>query len=502
MSTPGWFKRTLGLALSPVTNWLGAYNSTDPRRKILEKFLVQKATANQSLAGNLPTLVAQCRHLERNCPSARAISEGLVADIVGTGIDVAPDTGSESRDDKIRERWLDWAESAAVNGASLWELQAQAVRELVSAGSFLWRFVKLQERQAQGLLPLAILPLEVEWLSTLAVGKVAEGCAFISGIEVDKLGRPVAYHLLDPNFNGDVTKGERVEAKFICHGFEQRRPYQTHGEPMLAPVVERLKQADQLVTIELKSAEISQNFAVAIKSEYHPDDVNDGDDTDPVTDISPGTVTRLFPGEEAQLLQSTRPSQMIAPFLAMLRGDLASATRTARKWLDRDYSSATFMNTRMEQADSKRQHKATQNWLARHVATRPYLEVLPWLMLSSGQVLPTEGLAARKIRAHKILPDLPEYVDPLKDGEAALQNVNGNLSTLEEACSSRGKDWLKIAQQRAKENKILEGLGLRVDPAEVAAQEAAAVEAAKPEAPAEKPAKPKKSKPKPKEVDE
>jgi lambda family phage portal protein len=490
----GWFKRGVSALLSPLSGWLGAYNSTDPRRKILELFKVQKSTADQALAYNLPTLVNQCRHLTRNCPSARAVQEGLVADIVGTGIDVAPDTGSDSRDEKIRERWLDWAECAGVDGTSLWELQGQAVREIVEAGAFLWRYVTLPERAAQGLIPRAILPLEVEWLSNLQVGPLAAGTRFVNGIEIDKLGRPVAYHLLDPNFNGDVKRGERVEAKDICHGFEKRRPYQAHGEPVLAPIVERLQQEEDLVKIELQSAKIASNFAVFIGSEYHPDLVSDDDDTDPVTDLSPGTVVRGYPGEQANILQSSRPNQQISPFREMLRGDIAAASRVSRKWLDRNYSSATFMNTRMEQADAKRQHKPTQNWLARHIASRPYLEVLPWLMLASGQVMPAEKAPLRKMQAHKVLPDLPEYVDPLKDGEAAIQNVNGNLSTLEDECSSRGKDWMKIAEQRAKEKKALDALGLT--PPDVMGPDAQPADGNPPPTdPPKKPSSPKKKKP-------
>ncbi len=491
------FVRAIGTAIANFAGWLGAYSSTDPRRKLLEGWAVQRATANQALGYNIPTLVNQCRHLERNCPSARSIVEGLVADIIGTGIDVAPDTGSEPRDEKIRKAFLEWAECAGADGSTLWELQAQAMREICAAGSFLWRLVILPERVAEGGIPLAILPLEVEWLSAQPIvgTPMAPGSLFVNGVEMDKIGRPIAYHIADPNTVslGGVANGERVLAKHIVHGFERRRAFQTQGEPILAPLIERLQQEEDLVRIELQGAKISAGLAVAIESEYH-EDATDEATTDPqaVTDISPGTVNRLFPGEKVSVIQSTRPNQLIEAFRRMLRGDLAAAARCARKWLDRDYSSATFMNTRMEQADSKRMHKPTQNWLGRHIASRPYLEALPWLLLKEGQTLPAPGPMRKKIQAHKLLPDLPEYVDPLKDGEAAIQNMAGNLSTLEEECSSRGKDWVKILEQRKKEKEALKAAGL--DAADLLNG---------PQAPGDKPAdeKPKPKKP-PKPVNE
>ncbi len=449
------FIRSIGAAIANFAGWLGAYASTDPRRKLLEAWKVQKSTSNQALGYNLPTLVNQCRHLERNCPSARSIVEGLVADIIGTGIDVAPDTGSEPRDERIRKAWLEWAECAGVDGATIWELQAQAMREICAAGSFLWRFVILPERVAEGGIPLAILPLEVEWLSAQPIAGTAmvPGSLFVNGVELDKLGRPLAYHLADPNTVslGGVANGERVEARYIVHGFEKRRAFQTQGEPILAPLIERLQQEEDLVRIELQSARIASAFAVAIESEYHEDAVDESDPAQGVVDVSPGTVTNLPPGAKANIIQSSRPNQLIEAFRKMLRGDIAAAARCARKWLDRDYSSATFMNTRMEQADSKRMHKPTQNWLGRHIASRPYLEALPWLLLRLGQAMPADAIGRKKLSGHRIQPDLPEYVDPLKDGQAAIQNAANGLSTLDDECSSRGKDYRKIIEQRTVE---------------------------------------------------
>jgi predicted Mrr-cat superfamily restriction endonuclease len=47
--------------------------------------------------------------------------------------------------------------------------------------------------------------------------------------------------------------------------------------------------------------------------------------------------------------------------------------------------------------------------------------------------------------------DRPRYVDPLKDSEAAIKMVANGLSTLEEECGNRGKEWLKIRDQRNRE---------------------------------------------------
>jgi lambda family phage portal protein len=461
-----WLRRGIGNALASFSGWLGAYNATNPRRLVLEGFKPHKASADNSLVYNRQTLVNICRHLERNTATGRALVEGMRADIVGTGIDVEPDTGDEALNKRIRDEWLRWAEAAAVDKTPLWELQNQAVGEIACAGCMLWRYVQMPERINEGLPPLAILPLEAEWFSNIPLDSVPEDLYFMDGIIRDKLGRVVAYDLINPDAailtaNPGIV-GERVPAAFIDHGFEKRRALQTHGEPILAPAIERIKQEEDLVTIELQSAKNSAAMSVAITSKSHPDMLADDADpaSDVVNDVPLGATVRLFPDEDIKAINMTRPNPLVKDFRGMLRGDIAASCRVPRKWLDKDYSSATFMNTRMEQLDAKRQNRHTQNWLGRHIASRPYIEVLPWILLRLGVAIPKNPQAKAKLFAHKLMPDLPDYVDPVKDGMAAIQNRGGGLTTLQDECAAKGKDWRKVIDQIAAEDAYAKEKGI------------------------------------------
>ncbi len=449
-----WLRRALGSIASFVSaGWSGAYNSTDLKRKLLDGWRLQKTTSNQALAVNLQTLIDQSRQLERTSPIARGVVEGLKADIIGTGIDVEPDTGDESLNKRIREEWLAWAECAGVDGSPLWEIQLMSVAEWVTAGTMLHRYVVLPDRIAAGHLPLAILPLEPEWLAHMPVEPVPAGLTFVTGKLIDKLGRVVAYDLQDPNLSttGFGINGERVPANQICHGYERRRAFQAHGEPVLAPVIERIKQADDLIAIELTAAKATAAPAIAIMSAADPAYTTDTGES--VTDIPAGATVRLAPGETIESVENKRPSQLITAFIGAMIGSISAATRVSRKWVTKDYAGATYMNCRMEQLDSTRQQRPTQQWMGRHVATYPYERVLPWILLRLGVAMPADPMARRQIFKHKILPDIPEYVDPLKDGQAAIQNITGDLSTKQIESAKRGQDWRKIDAQKAIEQK-------------------------------------------------
>lgn len=452
-----WFRRSLASALNSAANfvgWSGAYNSTDLRRKLLDGWRLSKTTSNQALGTNLQTLIDQSRQLERTSPIARAVIEGMKADIIGTGIDVEPDTGNPDLNKRIRQEWTLWAEASGVDGTPLWEIQQMAVAEWANAGAILHRYVTMPERLEQGHLPVAILPLEPEWLSPIPVQPLPDGTHFVYGKVLDRLGRVLFYDLQDPNgLNGGYATGlgERVPADQICHGYEKRRAFQAQGEPVLATVIERIKQCDDLISIELQAAKATAAPAVAIMSQLDPGYTTDSGES--VTDIPAGATVRLQPGETIESIENKRPNQLIEQFIGAMIGSIAASTRTARKWLTKDYSSATYMNARMEQLDSTRQQKPIQQWIGRHVASYPYERVLPWILMRLGVPLPADPVMRRQLFRHKLMPDSPPYVDPLKDGQAAIQNIGANLSTLEAECAARGLDYRKVQEQRLHEEE-------------------------------------------------
>lgn len=451
--------------------YMGAFATTDPTRLIIEGWLPRNATADQSLTWNLTNLIAQGRQLYRNNCAFKGAVEGWKCDIVGTGIDVEPDTGDDGLNDRIRVEWQRWAEDCTPDHRSLWELQAQAMGEWCTAGAHIWRKVILPDRVDDDRLPLVMCPQEVEWLTLMPIQKVDDANNFVRGIEMDKIGRPQKYHLMDYNLlnqmglgNAFGGPGEVVPADQIIHGFEQLRPRQSHGEPLLAVIIEKVWQDGNLVDTELKAGRNTAALACAITQDFPQDyydtrqvidqygSVSSGQTVSTVDDFTPGTVRRLLPGEKIELLNNPRPAQQIMPFRKGLRGDLAAGSRGSQFYLDRDPSAANYSSMRMDELITERCRKPLQDGpFARTTAVAAYQAVLPYILLKLGIRMPASGAARRRLFDCKIMPDRPKYVDPVKDSQAAQFMIDNSLSTREEECSNRGKDARKIRIQRLKE---------------------------------------------------
>jgi len=456
--------RAVGSMLARFGGWLAGYETTDPRCDAHRDFRPRSASADQTLVPALPSLVAQCRHLERNSALARGAVEGLRAGIIGSGIDLEPASGDDALDELLAEGWQDWTESAGVAGETLWELQSQALAEIAVGGASLWRLLTLPERLTVGQQPLAILALSPEWLSATPLLPVPADLAWVGGVLYDRLRRPVWYDLRDPD--RPTAVGERVAAAEIIHCFERRRAGQGHGEPLIAPALGVIHQGHRLVGAELATAELAASLTGKIKT-------LDGGSIMPTTtrgapagasarkeiSVAGATLIELQTNEDADLFDNSRPSQAVAAFLGALRGMVAACCRVSQAWLDRDTSRATYSADRSDHLRDRLLHGPLQNAFGRHLASRPYAALLPWLLLEHGVPWPQDPARRRRLLRHELLPDRMGFLDPTRDAQGAILAVDGTLSSLSEEVGARGKSLRAVVKRKAHDARLLARYG-------------------------------------------
>jgi capsid protein len=269
--------------------------------------------------------------------------------------------------------------------------------------------------------------------------------------------------------------GQKIQANDVFHVFEFRRAQQQHGDPILAPVIERAFQDERLVNTELKAAISTASVGLGIESEFHMDSQTEensqGEDGQGIVEIPAGSVFRGHPGDKLVPMTNPRPSQLIAPFRASMRGDIAAACRVSQWWLDKDPSRANYSSMRMDQTMGKRCHAQLKE-VAGYSAKWAYRLALPWILLRLGVPLPANAADRRRIFRCKTRPDQPEYVDPQKDVAASSDAIEKNLSTFDLECSARGKNYREIFEQRKVEKDLMKSLGI-APPEEIPVQQVA-----------------------------
>jgi lambda family phage portal protein len=131
-------------------------------------------------------------------------------------------------------------------------------------------FIRMRPRRPEDSMsvPLQLQLLESEHVPTTLNTMADNGNTIRAGIEFDRLGRRVAYHMtrLHPNDAATQTGADRlttvrVTADQVIHLFRPLRPGQLRGEPWLARALIKLEELDQYDDAELVRKKTAAMFA-------------------------------------------------------------------------------------------------------------------------------------------------------------------------------------------------------------------------------------------------
>lgn len=153
----------------------------------------------------------------------------------------------------------------------------------------------------------------------------------VQGVETDADGMVIAYWVCDrhPLASNAYTSGgphwTRVEAytkttgrRNVLHVMNRERAGQRRGVPMLAPVLEALKQLGRYTDAEITAAVLSAMFTVFVKQSVAsdarpfgemlpPDMLIDAQDQSSI-ELGPGAILSLNPGEDVQFADPKHPN--------------------------------------------------------------------------------------------------------------------------------------------------------------------------------------------------
>jgi capsid protein len=105
-----------------------------------------------------------------------------------------------------------------------------------------------------------------------------------------------------------------------------------------------------------------------------------------------------------------------------------------------------------------------QQYLIDHFCREVYTE---WLISAylSGELGSIPDFWANKERymAHEWISPGWQWIDPVKEVNAAVTSLGSGLTTLSQECASKGLDWQELLQQRAREQEYAQTLGLTLN---------------------------------------
>lgn len=477
------------------------YYGASRTRPGLKNFNPLSGDVNDDTLADLPALRDRSRDLLRNTPIAGGAINTMTTYVIGTGLSMraaidGKRLGLESGgaglwQDDVNQRFSIWAESAdcdAARGLNFYGIQALAFRSMLESGDV---FALLAKKQRNGKDHFVLQLIEADRISNPDSQRDSD--KLIAGIEVDNDGEPVFYHVCSHHPSvwktGVIKTWTRIPAfgaetgrRNIIHLFERKRPGQVRGIPVLAPVIEPLKQLARYTEAELQAAVISGAFAIFLKMDPNAfselfDDAGRKEYLEsatkwkgdyPVAMDGPGKAVNLLPGEEVFESNPGRPNEAFDPFVQAILSQIGCELGLPRDVLTKTYM-ASYSAARAALLDAWRVFRMRRELMGSYFCQPVYES---WL---------TSEIAAGNIQARGFFEDAmmrslwsnadwigdsQGSIDPIKETAAAKQRVDMGISTIAaESIAIDGIDWWSKHVQRSNEHKQRVSAGL--EPANV-----------------------------------
>lgn len=482
-----------------VTNSGYSHGAASRRRTWAREWNAESGSAKRDIEENRKLLRERGRDLFMNAPLAAGAVKSSRTSCVGPGLVPKPKidyefigiTQEEANNLQrlIKKEFAIWAESTLCDNNdqnNFYELQQIAFIDWLNNGE---EFVLIKYDKPLRHMPyqLRLKLVEADRICTngsLDGGydgydiKEKNGNTVVNGVEIDKSGKVVAYHIAS-RFPGEWGIGKiewsRVEKRGrktgnpnILHIFNGERADQYRGVPFLAPVIQTLKQLTRYTDAEIMAAVVNSIFGIFITTKsgegfegFSGDEGNaekTSDESDDKIKVGTGTVTFLKEGEEVKAVESTHPSNNYDAFVNSMAIQIGAALEIAPEVLLKKFSN-NFSASKGALNETWKSFKMYRKWFIDDFCQEVYVL---WFneAVSKGRINAPgyfDNPLIRKAYTNATWNGPAQgHLNPIQEVTAAVNKIQNGLSTHEDECTSmNGSDYEDNIRTLKTENSLL-----------------------------------------------
>lgn len=482
-------------------------------KKALKGFLASSGSAHEDIDANNRTLRQRARMLYMAAPLATSAIKTNRTNVIGCGLQLKSRINRErlglsadqakSWQKRTEEEFELWAANKvncdAIGINNFYTAQQLAFSSQLLSGDVI---VLLQHEDPTSLNPygLRFHIIEADRLSTpvdniagssafnyLTQGTTKDGNTIYDGVETDKNGKIVAYHIRNTYPFEQTTKetkwvrvvayGEETGLPNVLHIMQAERPEQYRGVTYLAQVIEPLLQLRRYTDSELTAAVVESFFTAFIKIESDPsvmpyNEVGDGTVQDGTTgeneqgissdeneyEMGPGQINVMKPGEDVVFGDPKRPAGGFDAFVQAICKQVGAALEIPADLLLKAFN-ASYSASRAALLEAWKAFKMWREWFVDDFC-RPLYEV--WLSeaVARGRILAPGFFFDPAIRAAWLgsewIGPSQGQLDPVKEIQAEALACENGFSTREQSTVKlNGGSYEGNVEQLADENAQL-----------------------------------------------
>lgn len=475
-------RRQLGL----ISNSGYSHYGASRYKKSLKGWNYNGGSPEDDIEENVQVLRERSRDLYMGAPIATGALKTLRTNVVGPGLKLKSNIDylflglNEDDADKleatIEREFSLWAESVNCDMFRLndfYELQQLAFLSSLMCGDTI-ALLPYKERVG------SVYDLRIQLIEADRVCdpyyKLSKNIS--GGVECDDSGEVVAYHIAKFHplslKNYKNREWERVEAfgattgrRNVLHIMESERIGQRRGVPILAPVIESLKQLGRYTDAELMAAVVSGMFTVFIENKNTNDAPAFGesipiedqiDETDDSTyELGNGSILELGEGQSVKEVNPGRPNTAFEGFVSAICKQIGTALEIPHDLLLKQFN-ASYSASRAALLEAWKMFKMRRQWLANDFCQPIYEE---WMCeaVAKGRIYAPSFFDSQIVRKAYCKAEWngpsQGQLDPVKEANAAVIRVENGFSTrAKETAELTGGNFNEYHRQRVKEEKM------------------------------------------------
>jgi lambda family phage portal protein len=464
--------RSMGLMRVKASTDPGGFRGASQGR-LYADWAFAAISADQKIRGSLRAMRERCRQLAGNNDYAVRFLNKSKENVIGSNgiaLQMALDEripNAVTLNEQIEAAWDRWCRNCTVDGRMSFidALQLATVSKLQDGEVFLRKVKGYPDNPFRFALQF-IDPdsVDVQWNQLRRVtadGKVENEIRM--SVEINDWARPIAYWM----FKGHPAEYPslsriRIDASEIVHDFVFKLVHQTRGIPWMHTAMTRMHMLGNYEEAEVVAARLAackMGYYVSKTGEEYQGEKNKKTGAiEPV--VEPGSWEELPEGVEPKVIDWQHPNAAFPEFVrAMLRG-AAAGMNVSYSSLSGDLREVNFSSLRQGVLDEREGWRVLQTSAVQHLCQPVFADWLAMAVLTGQVTLPQGMPLAVVLEAATWTPRGWDWVDPVKDVVADMHARGACMTTLQDIAAKRGKDWREVAEQIAKENEYLRGLGI------------------------------------------
>ena len=417
------------------------------------------------------TVRARARDMERNSDLLNSNTAAFRRNVIGRGFTLRPHTGNKELDAQLFDLWKRWCKARNCDLTAQQNL-TEMLRMIVERKKIDGGILIHKVYTAGGVVPLCLQILEVDELDEAAMTPENSENRVVGGIEYDRYRRPQYFHIRQYAIDGYTEmKSIAIPAKDIIFYYTKRRPSQIREMSDMAPVLTRIRDANELITAASVRARIVACFGIAIKrvqnvlggigrnqnrSEADGEKVSYKGKT-----ITPGMILEMNPGEEVDPIDPKGGSEDASGMLRMLQRQIGAALGLSYEASSRDMSQSNYSSARQGLIEDNETYAEEIDRII-EILDEIYESFVISAVLSDALTIPDFWDHKERYFAHDWARAPKPWIDPLKEANANRIAVQSGQKTFQQIAAENGHDWKEMIDDMAEVVNYARDNGLEI----------------------------------------